>query len=287
MIYLKLLRIRQYAKNFFIFLPLFFALKIFDVPLFLKALLAFAGFCLIASAVYIINDYKDRIEDANHPIKKFRPIASGKVSPPMALMIMVFVLTAGMMIQAFVGIPVLVLSAIYFLMNLAYSFGLKKIAIIDVFIVAMGFSIRVFVGGSATGIYLSPWIVVMTFLLALFMALGKRRDDFNLTDELGVKIRKSVDGYNLKLLDYSMVLMAAVTLVSYLLYTLSTEVETKFKTTNLYYTSFFVLLGVMRYMQITFVEKKSGSPTDIFLKDRLIQISILGWIILFGALIYL
>lgn len=285
--YLKLLRVNQYVKNLFIFLPLFFALKIFDLPLLLRTAIAFTGFCLIASAVYIINDYKDRVDDANHPIKKLRPIASGKVAPQTALIIMMFLLTAGLLIQAYIGIPVLLLSIGYFVSNLAYTFGLKKIAIIDVFIVALGFSIRVFVGGAATDTYLSPWIVVMTFLLALFMALGKRRDDYNLGKELGVKLRKSIDGYNLKLLDYSMVLMAAVTVVSYLLYTLSTEIETKFHNTNLYYTAFFVLLGVMRYMQITFVDKKSGSPTDIFLKDRIIQISIIGWILLFGLLIYL
>jgi decaprenyl-phosphate phosphoribosyltransferase len=285
--YIKLLRIRQYTKNLFIFLPLFFALKIFDWPLFEKAIIAFIGFCFVASSIYIINDLKDKAEDAIHPVKKFRAIASGKVSSKTALIIMAILLVMGLAIQAYVGLSVLLLTAGYFVLNVAYSFGLKKVAIIDVFIIAIGFTIRIFVGGSATGVYLSPWIVVMTFLLALFMALGKRRDDFNLTEQLGVKMRKSVDGYTIKLLDYSMVLMAAVTLVSYLLYTLSAEVDLKFNTNELYYTTIFVLLGIMRYMQITFVDGKSGSPTEILLKDRIIQISIIGWIILFGLLIYL
>jgi len=287
MVYLKLFRIDHYAKNLFIFLPLFFALQITNIDLLLKASIAFVGFCLIASAVYIVNDYKDRLEDARHPVKKYRPLASGQVSPRFAMYMMCLSLSVGLLVQIFVGWQVLVLSILYFALNLAYSFGLKRFAIIDVFIVAFGFSLRIFVGGSATGIELQPWIVVMTFLLALFMALGKRRDDFNLIKENGIAIRQSINGYSAKLLDYSMIIMASVIIVSYLMYTLSVETDTKFHTKDLYFTSLFVLLGVLRYMQIIFVEKNAGSPTDIFWKDRIIQLALFGWIVLFGALIYL
>jgi 4-hydroxybenzoate polyprenyltransferase len=287
MIFSKLLRVKQYTKNLFVFLPLFFALKIFEIDLLIRTGITFIGFSLIASAVYIINDYRDRIDDANHPKKKFRPIASGKISPKTALIIMMFLLSIGFLIQFYISVEVLVLSAIYFLMNLAYSFKLKQVAIVDIFIIALGFVIRIFVGGYATGIVLQPWIVVMTFLLALFLALGKRRDDLIVEEETGKQIRKSMDGYNLQLLDYSMVTMSSIILVAYLMYTLSPEVESKFKNTNLYYTVFFVLLGVMRYMQLAFVYKRTGSPSDILLKDRLIQGAIIGWVILFGVLIYI
>jgi 4-hydroxybenzoate polyprenyltransferase len=283
---MKLLRVKQYTKNLFLFLPLFFALKIFEVDLLVRAGIAFIGFCLIASSVYIINDYRDRIDDAAHPKKKFRPIASGKVSPRAALIIMVFLLSTGFTIQWYVGIEVLILSVSYFLLNLAYSFKLKQIAIVDVFVIALGFVIRIFVGGYATDITLQPWIVVMTFLLALFLALGKRRDDIIVDEEIGQHIRKAMSGYSIQLLDYAMVTMSSVILMAYLMYTLSADIENKFKTTNLYYTVFFVLMGIMRYMQLAFVYKKTGSPSDILLKDKVIQASIIGWIILFGILIY-
>jgi 4-hydroxybenzoate polyprenyltransferase len=287
MTYFKLLRVNQYPKNLFIFLPLFFAIRIFELDLLAKAAIAFIGFCLVASSVYIINDYRDRIDDANHPYKKFRPIASGKVSPQSALIIMVLLLTLGFVIEGAVGVDVLLLASAYFVLNLLYSFGLKRIAIVDVLVISVGFTLRIFIGGFATGISVQPWIVVMTFLLTLFMALAKRRDDIFLGKEAGKQLRKSIEGYSLKMLEYSMVVMASVILVSYLMYTLSVEIETKFHTTNLYYTTLFVLLGIMRYMQITFVDQKSGSPSEIFLKDRLIQIALVGWIALFGVLIYL
>jgi len=284
--YFQLLRVKQYTKNLFIFLPLFFALKIFEGELLIKACISFAGFCLVASAVYIINDYRDRFEDAKHPTKKNRPFASGKISSARALLIMVSILFVGLLIEMYVGLNVFILATLYFFMNIAYSFGLKKIALVDVFIIALGFTMRVFVGGSATGVVIQPWIVVMTFLLALFLALAKRRDDIVVGEGEGKQMRKSMDGYNLKLLDSSMIIMASVIVVAYLSYTLSPDIEGKFKTTDLYYTVFFVLFGIMRYMQIAFVEKNSGSPSDILLKDRLIQTAILGWIALFGILIY-
>jgi len=257
-----------------------------EVSLVEKVFMAFIGFCLVASSVYIINDYRDKKEDLMHPVKKFRPIASGRVKPGVAIIVGLFVLILGLVIESLVNIPTLLWTLGYFVINLAYSFGLKRFALVDVFIIALCFVIRVFVGGTSTAITLQPWIVVMTFLLALFMALGKRRDDFNLEKVLKVRLRKSITVYNAQYLDYLMVFMAAVIQVSYLLYTLSPDIETKFKSGDLYYTAFFVLLGIMRYMQIVFVERGGGSPTDIFLKDKIIQASLIGWIITFGILIY-
>ena len=146
--------------------------------------------------------------------------------------------------------------------------------------------IRIFVGSQAGNIRPSMWIIIMTFLLAIFIALAKRRDDVLIYLESGNKARKVIDGYNLEFLNTTMVIMASVVIVSYIMYTISPDVVGRMHSDKLYLTVVFVILGLLRYMQITIVEKKSGSPTEILLKDRFLQISVLGWIITFILLIY-
>jgi len=154
-------------------------------------------------------------------------------------------------------------------------------------IISIGFVLRLFVGSSVTGIYLSMWIVIMTFLLALFMALAKRRDDILIYMKTGAKMRKVIDGYNLKFVDGAMMIMASVVIVSYILYTTSKEVIDRVDSGEfLYLTTLFVILGVMRYMQITFVFEKSASPSEIILKDRFIQSTLLFWILSFVWILY-
>jgi 4-hydroxybenzoate polyprenyltransferase len=172
---------------------------------------------------------------------------------------------------------------IYFLLNIAYTLKLKHIAILDIFIIASGFVLRLFAGSSVTEIPLSMWIILMTFLLALFLALAKRRDDVLLSLE-GQETRKNIDGYNLEFVNASMVLMAGVVIVSYLMYTISPEVEGRLGTEHLYLTSFFVILGIFRYMQITFVEEDSGSPTKVVIRDKFLKLTILFWLISFIAI---
>ena len=175
----------------------------------------------------------------------------------------------------------------YAVMIIAYSCYFKHIAIIDVSIIAIGFVLRLFIGSSVTGIELSMWIVVMTFLLALFLALAKRRDDVLIFLETGEKMRKNVDGYNLQFLDGVMTIMAAVVIVAYILYTTSEEVIHRLGSSYLYLTAFFVVIGIMRYMQIAFVENNSGNPTKVMLKDRFTQLSVLGWMASFSWILYL
>ncbi|SBV96819.1 UbiA prenyltransferase (fragment) [uncultured Dysgonomonas sp.] len=168
----------------------------------------------------------------------------------------------------------------YFILNIFYSLSLKHIPVIDISIVAIGFVIRIFIGGVVTNTPLSRWIVVMTFLLAIFLALGKRRDDVVIYEETGDKVRKNVDGYNIPFLNVAIVVVAAVMMVAYIMYTISQEV-TERNGDNLYLTSFFVFVGLFRYLQIIFVEDRSGNPTLIFLKDNFIRIIIILWIISF------
>lgn len=285
------MRPHQYIKNVLIFFPAFFAKKIGlggvpDMYLLLQTLGAFVAFCLFASTVYILNDYADRADDRKHPQKKFRPLASGAVQPQAAFVQMGFQLVLGTILFLWAGgWSVLLLGLAYLVMNTAYSFKLKHIPIIDLVVIATGFVMRLFIGAMVGEIALSMWIILMTFLLALFLGLAKRRDDVLLLAQ-GKKVRKAIDGYNLEFINGAMIMMASVTLVAYISYTISPESQGFFQNKNLYYTVFWVILGILRYLQITFVEEKSGSPTKVLLKDIFLQLTILGWLVTFGVLIY-
>ena len=171
-------------------------------------------------------------------------------------------------------------------MNIAYCVKLKQIAIVDVFIIALGFVLRILAGGYSTGIYLSHWIVLMTFMLALFLAFAKRRDDVVMYEESGVKMRKNVNRYNLAYMNQAIAIVATITMVCYIMYTVSPDVIERFRSTHIYVTSIFVLAGIIRYLQLTIVDVKSGSPTKVLMKDRFIQVCVLGWIGMFALLLY-
>jgi len=285
--YISLLRPHQYIKNLFLFLPAIFALQITDVEILMRTSLAFLAFCCMASAVYILNDYKDREADREHPIKKLRPLASGSILPGKAFGIMSVLILFGFLFSIILGKDVFYLLTAYVFINVLYSFKLKHIPIIDIFIIALGFIIRIGVGANAAPnpIPYSKWIVLMTFLGALFLALAKRRDDVLLAAQ-GQKVRKSIDGYNLEFINGAMMIMASVLIVSYISYTIAPEIQANFNSEFLYLTVAFVILGVMRYMQISFVEKKSGNPTKILLTDTFLQLTILAWLLTFIFLIY-
>ncbi len=283
---IKLMRPHQYIKNLFIFMPLFFAVKITDISLLQNAFIAFIAFSLTASAIYILNDYHDIKEDKEHPKKRDRPLASGAVSKTQAIIVMLLLFISGFFIMFSLSPTASAILLGYVLLNIAYSLYLKHIAILDVTIIAIGFVLRLFVGATVTSITLSVWIVVMTFLLALFMALAKRRDDVLIYLETGKKMRKVIDGYTLEFLDASMGIMASVVIVSYTIYTTSHEVALRVGSPYLYFTSLFVILGIMRYLQIAFVLKDSGSPTKIVIKDMFMKLTLAGWLITFAWIIY-
>lgn len=286
--YLTLLRPHQYVKNLVLILPAFFALRINEWEVVWRTIVGIIGFSLVASAVYILNDYLDQEEDRQHPAKKNRPIASGAIEGKHALILMGILLVVFVPLFFWLDKRAFYLISAYVFMNVLYTFKLKHIPILDIFIIALGFLIRIATGATIAtpDIPLTMWIVLMIFLGALFLALAKRRDDVLLAAG-GNKVRKSIDGYNLEFINGAMVIMASVLIVSYLSYTISPEVQEKFGSEYLYLTVAFVLLGVLRYMQITFVEEKSGSPTKVFLRDSFLQLTILGWIITFVILIYL
>lgn len=288
---LRLLRPAQWVKNVFVFLPLFFSGRMMDVEAVLASLVAFGSFCFAASAIYCLNDIVDVDADRQHPEKCHRPIASGQVSVGSAYLLTIVLAVGAMLLCLLIAEPcrrygMMGIVAFYILMNVAYSLRLKQVAIVDVFIVSLGFVLRVVVGGVATGIPLSHWIVLMTFLLSLFLAFAKRRDDVVIYESTGERVRKSVYQYNLHFINQVIGLIASITMVAYIMYTVSPEVTERLGTDYLYVTSVFVLAGIIRYLQLAIVDQRSGNPTRVLLKDRFVQGCILGWVVSFILIIY-
>lgn len=285
--FIKLIRVPQWVKNSFIFLPMFFGLRITEFSLLINATLAFFGFSLVASAVYVFNDWLDIESDKLHPKKKDRPLASGIVSKSEAIILIAILLSLGIGIYVLFikNVYATLLLSLYIIQNIFYTIKLKNIAIVDITIIAIGFVIRILMGGVVTGTELSNWIILITFLLALFLGLTKRRDDVLIFLKTGDLTRKNIGGYNLEFLNASMTIMSSIVIVSYIMYTISPPVMARVGN-YLYLTTFFVILGIMRHLQIVFVEQKSGDPSKILLGDRLLQLIILGWIIAFVVILY-
>jgi len=242
-------------------------------------------FSLLASSVYIFNDIMDVDQDRAHPSKKNRPIASGQVSVLLSVCVMLVFLLLAFLLAFFISANLLYIATLYILINILYSFKLKHYPIIDVSIIALGFVLRVFAGSTLLESSPSIWIVLMTYLLALFLAFAKRRDDVLLSNN-GLHVRKSIDGYNLDFVNAAMIIVASVTIVSYILYTISDSVQIRLDSDYLYLTVFFVITGILRYLQITFVENNSGSPTKVVLRDRFLKINTIAWILSFAFIIY-
>ena len=284
--YFQLLRTGHWVKNIFLLLPLFFAGDLFNSDKIIRIIWGFFLFSLAASSIYIINDYRDRDKDIQHPIKKFRPLAAGTVSPAFAVILSIAFIVIALIGSYFLEPHFHLIIVAYYILNVAYSFGFKNIPIVDVFIIAVGFILRVQAGAIVGEVPLSMWLNLMVFLLALFMALGKRRDDVILQSESGIEMRKSIDGYNMEFLNVTITMVCAIILVCYLMYTISPEVDARLRSSRLYYTSSFVFMGISRYLQLIFVKNDSGSPTKIIYKDRFLQITLILWILSFYFLIY-
>lgn len=282
---LKLLRVHHYVKNFFVLAPVFFGGVITDISLWFNLVLIFFAFSFSASAIYIFNDICDVEKDRLHPIKKQRPIANGDIQLSKALVIMAVLGLFGFGLALLVSRDFLVILSLYLTMNVLYSFYLKNIAIIDAIIVAIGFVLRVFGGAEVTAAAPSSWIVLLTFLLALFLAFAKRRNDVVYLSK-GIKTRANASEYNLEFLNISLALMSGVVIVSYILYTLSDEVMNRLGSSYVYFTVIFVIGGILRYLQLLLVKNTSGSPVKVVLTDHFIQLLILSWALTFGSFIY-
>ena len=289
--YLKLIRPQHWIKNFFVLIPMFFGGELFDLESITNGIVVFFAFSFVASSIYCYNDIVDADADRSHPIKCRRPIASGAVSVRHAywLMATMFLLSMStlLLLPPLSMWNVMAVVLFYYVLNLAYCSKLKQYAILDVCIVAFGFVLRIIAGGQAEDVELSNWIVLMTFLLTLFLSFAKRRDDVLRMNETGEAPRHNTSRYNLTFINQAITITASVTLVCYIMYTVSPEVTEHFGSGYLYLTSVFVLLGLLRYIQIAVVDQKSGDPVKVALHDRFSQLIVLAWLVSYLILIYL
>lgn len=286
---LLLIRPQQWIKNGFVLIPMFFGGRLLNADDVIASVVTFFAFSCAASAIYCFNDIVDVDADRRHPVKCHRPIASGAVSVPTAYALMAVLVLLSALLLFFLpqragetaGIV-----AFYFLLNMAYCIWLKRHAIIDVCTVAFGFVLRILAGGMACNVAVSNWLVLMTFLLALFLSFAKRRDDVLRMNETGEPPRRNTIRYNLTFVNQAITITGTVTLVCYIMYTVSPEVVSRFHAPYLYLTSIFVLVGLLRYMQLTVVDEVSGDPTKILLRDRFTQAIVVAWIMAFLLIIY-
>lgn len=284
-VYMSLLRPKQWVKNLFLFIPPFFAGKFFHMDFF-SLTLGFISFSLAASSVYILNDYMDRDSDRNHPLKKYRPLASGAAKISVSMSLMILLVVAALAIAFWVKWQFFLLLVTYLIVNIGYSSGMKDIAILDIILVGSGFLFRIYSGSVLSSTPTSHWLALMVMLLSLFLALAKRRDDLVL-EKGKSEIRKSSQTYNLEFVNSCLSLFAGVIIVCYIMYTVSPDVMERLNSQWLFMTTIFVIAGIMRYLQITLVEKNSGSPTSILFKDHFILITLAGWILSFYFIIYI
>lgn len=287
---LSALRPAQWIKSLFILAPAFFGGVIMEQSTWLPLLVAFVSFSFVSSSIYLINDVVDKEKDRLHPTKRSRPIASGAVPIPLAITTAILLLVAALGLSCLAPQTMTVHLTIiggYWLLNIVYCFFLKQIAVVDVVTISIGFVLRVLLGGVSVGVPVSEWLLIMTFLLCLFLALAKRRDDLLLYKRSGEVMRSSIKYYSRKLLDRTLILLAATLLVCYLLYTLSPQVRTRPGCDLLYLSTLPVLVGLLRYLQIIFVAERSGSPTQIVLSDPIMILSILAWGVVYGGMRYL
>ena len=287
---IKVARPTHWIKNIFVFLPVFFGGALLNSTEVVAAALTFMSFSLAASAIYCLNDIIDVDADRAHPVKCKRPIASGSITIPQAYGMMTVSLLLSILLMFLLpeghAKSILVIIA-YFVINVAYCLRLKEYAIIDVCIIASGFVLRILAGGYATGVHLSKWIVLMTFLLTLFLAFAKRRDDVLRMNTTGRAPRKNTSRYNLTFINQAITITGSVMVVCYVMYTVSPEIIAQFATDKLYLTSILVILAILRYLQISVVDEKSGDPVKVALSDRATQLILLAWLLSFLIIIYL
>jgi 4-hydroxybenzoate polyprenyltransferase len=283
----KILRIKQWIKNLIIFAPLVFSQNVFDLRLLFKSGLAFVLFCLVSGAAYILNDLKDLDEDQLHPIKSKRPLASGRLKRSQALVTFVVLVIVSLIGAFLINLYFLVALAMYLVLQVSYSFWLKHVVILDVFLIAAGFFIRVVAGGLVIEVQISPWLIICTILLALFLALSKRRHELVLLETSAEIHRPILKEYNPHLLDQMIAVVTASTVISYCLYTISSETIDKFGTKNLIFTVPFVLYGIFRYLYLVHQKKEGGSPEVLVIKDKPLLIDIFLWIATAALIIYI
>lgn len=271
------MRPKQWVKNLLVFAGLIFSKSLLDPGNVLRSLGAFAAFCLLSGAVYLINDVVDREGDRLHPKKRFRPIAAGKLKPQTAIVAAVvavgLALAGGFLLDWRFG----AIGAGYLLMQIAYSLRLKRVVVLDVMIVALGFLVRAVAGTFVVRVAISPWLFVCTILLALFVAVAKRRHELIFLEGGGISHRSVLGKYSQTLLDQMIAVATSATVVAYCLYTIAPETVAKFGSRNLIFTFPFVLYAIYRYLYLVYRKDLGGAPERVFVTDTPMIVAVLLW----------
>jgi 4-hydroxybenzoate polyprenyltransferase len=279
------LRPRQWVKNLFVFGGLVFSQRLFTASVW-PALGAFAIFCALSGAIYLFNDVADRDKDRLHPSKRERPIASGLLAIPVALGSAMVLIVVGLAAAAALSPRFAVVALAYVGLLSLYSVALKHVVIVDVLTVAMGFVLRAVGGALAIGVDISGWLLICTILIALFLALGKRRHEYLTLDGEAARHRPILAEYSAGLLDQMIAVVTASTVTAYALYTMSPETVAKFHTQLLPATLPFVLYGIFRYLYLLYRRQLGGNPSELFLNDRALLVNTVGWILAVLLIIY-
>jgi 4-hydroxybenzoate polyprenyltransferase len=283
---IEALRPAQWVKNGFVFAALIFSQNLFHWEKTERVALAAVLFCLVSSAFYLINDVLDAREDRQHPSKRFRPVASGRLAPRVAV-VSALLLATGSLVAAWQLDPFfLAVLGSYALLSVLYSAALKHVMLLDVFVIAAGFVCRVVAGGVVIHVEISPWLIVCTTMLALFLALTKRRHELTSLGAEAANHRASLAHYSPYFLDQLIGIVTAATVMSYSLYTLSDDATTKFPGKRLELTIPFVLMGIFRYLYLVHRASEGGNPTRLLLTDRVLIAVVLLWAVAVAAIIY-
>jgi len=281
-----MLRPKQWIKNLLVFAALIFSKHLLDLPLLLRTALVFIAFCTLSSSAYVLNDLLDLKEDRSHPWKRLRPIASGAVSTSFAVLLGIILMGFSFGIGCLLSFKLLIIFLVYFFLQLVYSFGLKHVVILDVMLLASGFVIRAIAGGVAIAAHVSNWLLLCTFLLALFLALCKRRQEIVVLEKSAVDHRPVLAEYSEPFIDSLISVITGATVVSYALYTVSPEVIRKLGTDKLIFTLPFVLYGIFRYLYLMHQKDLGDNPTEVLFTDFSLQLGILAWLVVCFILIY-
>ncbi|MFQ5867508.1 MAG: decaprenyl-phosphate phosphoribosyltransferase [bacterium] len=283
--YVRLIRPKHWVKNLFLFLPLLFGLQIFNPKSLLTASVAFVSFCFAASSIYIFNDIMDLQSDRFHPIKKHRPLASGEINVTTAYIISTVLALMSLFLGFFCNIGFVLVVVTYMGINILYSIYLKNVVILDVFIIALGFVLRIVAGSVATNIYMSKWILLCGFTLSLFLGFTKRRAEMVELGEGFVSHRAVLSHYNPYFLDTMINIVNSLTVITYLFYTIDSTTTAKFGN-KLFLSLPIVLYGIFRYQYLIYHKGKSSSPTENFLTDIPLLSAVIIWAIFCGGIIF-
>ena len=285
--FLQLIRVHQWVKNLFVFVPLLFSLHLFNLFYFLQTLSAFIVFCFASSVIYVINDIVDIESDRTHPVKKNRPLPAGDISKSTAVVLAIFLLILVSVALAYFNYKFILLAAVFIVLNILYSFWLKNVVILDIFSIAAGFSIRVLAGAFAIQVPVSSWLLLTTMFISLFLGVMKRRSELALVSEnSGVQSRKVLGQYSLNFTDQMATIAATGVIVCYALYSVAPRTVSIFNTERLIYTTPFVVFGIFRFMYLEYISGKGENTTRTLATDIPMIINVLLYVAATVVIIY-